>query len=81
MKSYQYQKRREIVFQEGDWVWLKLQQRTTVGVTTATHSKLGPKYYGPYQVLQRIDEVAYKLQLPSRARIDDVFNVSPLKKI
>jgi hypothetical protein len=42
MKEYQDQKRREVLFQEGDWVWLKLQQRTAVGVTPATHSKLGP---------------------------------------
>jgi hypothetical protein len=33
MKSYQDQRRREVEFSVGDWVWLRLQQRTTVGVT------------------------------------------------
>jgi hypothetical protein len=43
-------------------------------------SKLGPKFYGPYQILQRIGEVSYKLQLPPRACIHDVFHVALLKK-
>jgi hypothetical protein len=51
-----------------------------VGVTIAAHTKLGPKFYGPFQVVQRIESISYKLQRPVKARIHDVFHVALLKK-
>ena len=44
-------------------------------------NKLAPKYYGPYKVLQRIENVAYKLELPPDSRVHLVFYVSCLKKV
>ena len=42
--------------------------------------KLFAKYYGPFQVIEKVGAVAYKLQLPERAQVHPVFHVSLLKK-
>jgi hypothetical protein len=38
MKQYQDKTHREVSFQTGDWVWLRLQHRTTIGITPVAKS-------------------------------------------
>jgi len=44
-------------------------------------NKLSPKYYGPYEVLQNIGIMAYKLELPTSSQVSPVLHVSCLKKV
>ena len=80
MKNQADKKRSDRVFQVGDYVFLKLQPYIQSSVAPRAHHKLLFKYYGPFQVLERIGDVAYRLLLPPGSRIHPVIHVSQLKK-
>nr|CAE02839.3 OSJNBa0014F04.5 [Oryza sativa Japonica Group] len=79
-KSYADNHRRELTFEAGDYVYLRVTPLRGVHCFQ-TKGKLAPCFVGPYKILERRGEVAYKLELPSNmAGIHDVFHVSQLNK-
>nr|GFA24896.1 putative reverse transcriptase domain-containing protein [Tanacetum cinerariifolium] len=79
-KSYADLKRKPMEFQVGDKVMLKVSPWKGV-VRFGKRGKLNPRYVGPFKVLERVGDVAYKLDLPEElSRVHNTFHVSNLKK-
>ena len=79
LKTQANRHRQERSFVVGDWVFLRLQPYRQQSLASKGRWKLSPRYFGPFQVLQKIGSVSYKLDLPSKSRIHPVFHVSCLK--
>ena len=63
-------------FQVGEFVLLKLQPYAQKTVVNRPYPKLSFKFFGPFKIVARIGDVAYRLELPENAQIHPVFHVS-----
>ncbi|GJS02970.1 putative reverse transcriptase domain-containing protein [Tanacetum coccineum] len=73
-KSYADLKRKPMEFQVGDKVMLKVSPWKGV-VRFGKRGKLNPRYVGPFKVIERVGEVAYKLELPEElSRVHNTFH-------
>ena len=66
-------------YKVGDMVYLKLQPYKLKKLAKRVNRKLNPRYYGPYEILEKVGELAYKLKLPKDSRVHPMFHVSLLK--
>jgi hypothetical protein len=55
------QHRRELSFKEGQWVWLRLLHQPIASLDVKNRGKLRPKFYGPFKIVEKIGDVAYRL--------------------
>jgi hypothetical protein len=79
-KSYADHIRRELSFEVGDFVYLKVSPMRGLR-HFKVRGKLATRFIGPFKILEKRGEVAYQLELPPQlSDVHDVFHVSQLKK-
>nr|GEV89999.1 putative reverse transcriptase domain-containing protein [Tanacetum cinerariifolium] len=79
-KSYADKRRKPLEFSVGDYVLLKVSPWKGV-VRFGKKRKLAPRFVGPFEIIEKIGHVAYRLDLPEELNgVHDTFHVSNLKK-
>ena len=68
--------RKEVKLEPGDFVWLHLRKDR---FPELRKSKLMPRAAGPFKIVEKINDNAYKLELPSEFGVSPTFNISDLK--
>ncbi|MCH80967.1 Ty3/gypsy retrotransposon protein, partial [Trifolium medium] len=79
MKANADKHRRDVDFPIGGWVYLKLQPYRQTSISGSKYHKLTKRYYGPYLIIAKVGNVAYKLALPPHSKIHNVIHCSNLK--
>ncbi|GJU27169.1 putative reverse transcriptase domain-containing protein [Tanacetum coccineum] len=79
-KSYADKRRKPLEFSVGDYVLLKVSPWKGV-VRFGKKGKLAPRFVGPFEIIEKVGPVAYRLDFPEDLNgVHDTFHVSNLKK-
>ncbi|GKC61081.1 hypothetical protein Tco_1088679 [Tanacetum coccineum] len=79
-KSYADKRRNPLEFSVGDYVLLKVLPWKGI-VRFRKKGKLAPRFIGPFEIIEKVGLVAYRLDLPEELNgVHDMFHVSNLKK-
>ncbi|GJZ99234.1 hypothetical protein Tco_0671785, partial [Tanacetum coccineum] len=79
-KSYVDNRRKPLEFEVGEQVLLKVSPWKGA-IRCGRKSKLALRYVGPFEILERMGPVAYRLRLPQElSSVHDTFHMSNLKK-
>ena len=58
--------RRQVIFEPSDWVWVHMRKER---FPARRWSKLHPRGDGPFQILEKINDNAYKVDLPGEYKV------------
>ena len=79
-RSYANLKRKDIEYEIRDKVFLKVSPWKKI-LRFGRKGKVSPRFIGPYEILERVGPIAYRLALPLElAKLHDVFHVSMLRR-
>ena len=78
-KIYANKHRMDREFSVGDHVYLRVKAKKS-SLNLGSCAKISPRYYGPFEVLEIIGPISYRLAFPASTRAHNVFHVSFLKK-
>nr|GEV75917.1 RNA-directed DNA polymerase [Tanacetum cinerariifolium] len=74
-KEHADKRRKHVLYREGDLVWIHLRKER---FSAGRFGKLKPRGDGPFRVLKKINDDAYKMELPGHYNVSATFNVADL---